>query len=106
MNIKTKGAIATAGLLALGGSGFGISLGSGVASAASTPTPISPSSKPGPPDVIKRGDPAPASQSGQQSGSDRATAEGSDGTSSEMSASETGHAIGWPRWSSGPWWHR
>jgi hypothetical protein len=96
MNIKTKIAVTTAGLLALGGSAFGISLGSGVASATPTTGATSPSTKVAQPDLTLPGDPGPAIQSGQQSGADSAAPDIADTTPTEANASEKGAASDGP----------
>ena len=96
MNVKTKFATATAGLLVLGGSAFGISLASGIASASPIPGVTSPSSTVAPPDVTIPGDPGPAIQSGPQSGADSVVTDAADGTATEASASESNTALDGP----------
>jgi hypothetical protein len=81
VNLKTKLAAATAGLLAVGGSAFGISLTTGIASAA--PSPALPT------EVTTPGDPGPAVQAGPQSGPDTAAPDAADG-STETSQPESG----------------
>jgi hypothetical protein len=82
VNLKTKLAVATAGLLAVGGSAFGISLTTGVASAG--PSPASST------EVTTPGDPGPAVQAGPQSGPDTAAPDAADAGSTETSQPESG----------------
>jgi hypothetical protein len=103
MNVKSKLAVATAGMLALGGSAFGSSLATGVASAAPAPGVTSPSAPPATADVTVPGDPGAAVQSGPQTGPDTASAADTAETpsteasaSTEATASETSTATDGP----------